>query len=263
MDSSGNKGGVTWNWGYQYAKQYSGGDIIMNNDAGVAASSERMTDGPELGADFDYVRDLTHKSWGQLGIKLAFGYTPIHVRDQDPLAANAEVITDKYPLYGVIPPSAPYTGSFGGPGPVLGTTPASHTVTETPDGAIIYGNHNIDADLFDIRIGPTANIRLYKRLSLQIGGGFALGIVHGYFTYADASAPGGPTTASGSDSRTSLEPGGYAEAGFAYQLCRSWSLYTGAQFEYLENFQQSANGRTAELDLGQTIFYQFGIEWHF
>jgi hypothetical protein len=88
-------------------------------------------------------------------------------------------------------------------------------------------------------------------------------VVHSYFTFADSSAAGGPITASGSSTRTGVVPGAYAEAGLAYRLCRSSSLYTGVQFEYLENFQQSVDGRSAELELGQTIFYEFGLEFHF
>jgi len=262
-DSSGNQGGLTWNWGYQHPSQISGGDVLMHANGGLAGGSERNTDDPNLGLDFNYVRDLAHDSWGQWGIKFGVGYTPVDVRDQNPMSANVETITDKYPLNGVIAPQAPYSGSFGGPGPVLGSEPISRTISEVPNGAIITGNHNLDAALFDLRLGPSFNIPLCKRFSVQAGGGLAVGVVNSHFTFSESSGGAGAVPASGSNTRTGLLPGAYAEAGFAYRICHSTSLFTGVQFEYLGNFQQSADGRSAQLDLGATIFYEFGLQWHF
>jgi len=88
-DSSGNQGGETWNWGYQHASQISGGDVLMHANGGLAGASEQTTDDPNLGLDFNYVRDIGHDSWGQWGIKFAVGYTPVDVRDQNPMSVNA------------------------------------------------------------------------------------------------------------------------------------------------------------------------------
>src|SRR4051812_20668321 len=41
---------------------------------------------------------------------------------------EAELITDSFPLNGVLPPSPPYDGTFGGAGPVISDT-ASRTIT--------------------------------------------------------------------------------------------------------------------------------------
>ena len=259
VDSSGNLGGQTWNWGYQHASQLNGGDVLMHADGGLSGATERDNQNPNLGYDFNYVRDLAHDSWGQWGIKFGFGYTPVNARDQDPLSENAELITDRYTLHGVTAPLAPYSGTFGGPGPVLGSEPISRTTSEIPGGALVVGNRDLDASLFDLRLGPSVNVRLCHRLSLQVSGGLAVGIVDGHFSFADVS----PVYASGSDTRTGVLLGGYAEGGLAYRLTKSISVYTGVQFEYLGNFNQSADGRTAQLDLGQAIFYELGLQLHF
>ena len=261
-DSSGNQGGLTWNWGYQHPSQISGGDVLMHTPAGISAggASQSATDDPNLGFDFNYVRDLGHEDWGQWGIKIGFGYTRINVRDNDPIAANLDTTTDAYPLNGVVPPVAPYSGTFSGPGPLLGATPTQST-SIVPDGAFITGNNNLDAELYDLRLGPAVNIPLSDRFSVQSSGGLALGILDSHFTFSENSIYTGAM--SGSNHRTAFLPGAYAELGFAYQLCHCTSLFTGVQFEYLEDFKQTANGHSAELDLGSTIFYEIGLQFHF
>ena len=261
VDSSGNQGGATWDWGYQHASQVQGGNILMHTPSSVnlGGASEHTTDDPNLGFDFNYVRDLGHEKWGQWGIKIGFGYTHVQIRDNDTMSANLETTTDAYPLDGVTPPVAPYSGTFAGPGPLLGATP-TQTTSLIPGGAIITGNHNIDAALYDLRLGPAVNIPLFNRFSVQAGGGLAVGIMNSHFTFSE-NLPAG--NAAGGNRRITGLPGAYAEVGFAYQLCRSTSLFTGVQYEYLEDFQQNADGRSVKLNLGQTIFYELGLEFQF
>jgi hypothetical protein len=260
-DSSGNQGGVTWNWGYQSASQISGGDVLMHANGGLAGADEHYTGDPSLGLDFSYVRDIGHYKWGQWGIKIAFGYSHISVHDDDAISANLETATDKYALNGVVPPLAPYTGSFNGPGPVLGSEPISRSISSA-GAAIITGDHKVDADLYDLRVGPSVTIPLLKRFSVQGGGGLALGILDSRFSFSEYSTTG-PIAATGSEDTTGLVPGAYAEVGFAYRLCRAASVFTGVQYEYLGDFRQGTGGRSARLEFGQSIFYEVGLQWHF
>ena len=258
VDGSGNQGGLTWNWGYHNASQISGNNLLFHA-SGTEGASGNTTDDPNLGIDFNYTRDLGHYKWGQWGLKAAFGYTHVQVRDQSPLGGNLETITDQYALNGVVPPVAPYAGSSAGPGPVIGSQPTSRSTSVMPDGAVVTGNHDINASLYDLRLGPAFNIPLGKGFSLQAGGGLALGVVSSHFTFNDVT----PVAVAGGNNRTGFVPGAYAELGFAYRISRPVSLFTGAQFQYLESFQQNAGGRSAQLDFGQTVFYELGLEWHF
>jgi hypothetical protein len=261
VDSSGNKGGVTWNWGYQNPSQISGGDVLMHATGAGSGGSDRVTDDPNIGLDFNYVRDFVHAKWGQFGIKAGFGYTPVNIRDKNPIGMSTETITDKYPLNGVTAPLAPYTGSASGPGPVLGSEPISRSISESPAGEA-FGDHDLSASVFDFRLGPSFNFPVAKWLSVQVGGGLAVGVVDGHFTFSEFGAPGAPGV-SGSDTHTGVNPGAYGELGLAFRLCHSASIFTGVQYEYLGDFQQTAAGRTADLDLGATIFYELGFQWHF
>ena len=87
------------------------------------SGSDRKSDDPNYGVDFNYVRDIIHAGWGQLGIKIGFGYTPIDIHDNTPLGATTETITDSYDTGNINVPVAPYTGSFNGPGPVIAGSP--------------------------------------------------------------------------------------------------------------------------------------------
>jgi hypothetical protein len=261
VDRSGNQGGKTWNWSYKNASQVGDDVIDFHDTASVGSGSDRKSDDPNYGVDFNYVRDILHAKWGQLGIKIGFGYTPIDIHDNTPLGANTETITDEYALGGVIPPGAPYTGSFNGPGPVISSQPDARTVSEAA-GGMSLGNRRLDVSLYDFRLGPTVNIPIYKRFSVQAGGGVVMGIADSEFDYVEFGAPGTPSV-TGNSSHTGLNLGAYGELGFAFKLSSSTSLFTGAQYEYLGNFNQSSSGHSAELDLGSTIFYEFGLQWHF
>ena len=259
-DGSGNAGGQTWNWGYQNASQVSG-DTLQMHAASVAGASDSRNDDPNLGCSISFARDLGHQSWGRWGIKAAFGFTEMNFSSNDPLSANAMLITDTYPLNGVKPPAEPYAGSSGGPGPVIGSSPARSI---TPGTATITGNRSLNVNLYDLRLGPAIDLNLFKGLSVELGGGLALGVVDGTFTYNETTTTtSGATFSSGATRGTGFQPGAYAEAGLAYRLCKAASLYGGAQFEYLGEFDQSIGGRKAQLDLNQAVFCVFGLRLHF
>ena len=238
VDSSGNAGNLTWNWGYQHSGQWVG-DTLQMHDTSVSGGS--VNDDPNLGFEVSYVRDLGHESWGRWGIKLAFGYTDMDMRN------SVQLITDTYQLGGVKPPIAPYSGSFSGPGVVIGSSP---TRSIGPGG-----NESLDATLYDFRLGPTVELNITKRLSVELGGGLAVGVVDSTFAINEAT-----TT---STSSTGCQVGAYAEAGLAYRVCHAASIYGGAQFQYLGDFNQSVGGRSAQLDLSHSIFCVLGLEFHF
>jgi len=266
VDSSGNQGGMTWNWGYQNASQVSGnGTLLMHASSTAVVASQYGSDGadPNLGFELNYERDLGHHDWGRWGIKFAFGYTDVDIHDSRTLATSSTLITDAYPLGGITPPLAPYAGTFNGPGPVIGDTP-TRTISVGPGGPVVTGSRRLDAALYDLRLGPFIELPLWGRLTWQVGGGLALGIVDSTFTFADTTTTtAGAVQASGSNSRSSGLVGAYAEAGLVYRVSRPISVFAGAQFQYLGDFAQSAAGRTAQLDLSQSVFFLAGVQWHF
>lgn len=263
LDSSGDQGGQTWNWGYQNASQVPGnGTVLMHSPGGVTGASDRNDD-PRLGFEVNYVRDLAHLGWGRVGVKLAFGYTDLNIHDSQPLNGNASLITDAYSLGSVTPPLAPYSGSFNGPGPVIGDTP-SRTISSVPGGVLITGNRQMDATLYDWRLGPFVELSLSQRLSCQVGGGLAVGLAQSTFSFSDVTTTsGGTVQAAGSTRNTDALVGFYGEAGLAYEVVSAASFFAGAQFQYLGDFNQSVGGRNAQIDLKKSVFFVVGLQWRF
>jgi hypothetical protein len=253
QDSSGSDS-QTWNWGYNSPSTVTSSEGSQTlHLVNSAQGSENATENGNVGYDFNFIRDIGHESWGQWGIKFGLGYTPIDFRDQSAISSSAT--STEYNMGEVIAPNPPYVGTKTGPGPIISLQPEGPSTTTS---ASIVGNHNLDASLFDLRLGPAINVPIAKRFSVQGSGGLAVGVVDSHFTFADSGLH-----VSGGDTRTSALPGVYGEVGFAYRIARPASIYTGAQFEYLGDFHQSAAGRTATLQLGATIFYELGIQFHF
>ena len=158
------------------------------------------------------------------------------------------------------PPIAPYAGSFSGPGVVIGS---SSTRSIVPGTAIITGSRSLDSTLYGFHLGPTVDLDITGRLSAELGGGLAFGVVNSTFAFNETTTTLGATSSSGSTSRTGCQVGAYAEAGLAYRVCRAASLFGGVQFQSLGNFNQSVGGRGAQLDLSQSVFCVLGIELRF
>jgi hypothetical protein len=263
VDSSGDQGGQTWNWGYQNASQVPGNGTLLMHSAGAVAGASDRNDDPRPGFEINYGRDLAHFGWGRAGIKLAFGYTDLNISDTRPLNGNLSLVTDAYSLGGITPPLAPYSGSFGGPGPVIGDTP-TRASTEVPGGAIITGSRQIDGTLYDWHLGPYLELPLVGQLDFQVSGGLAIGLVDSRFSFSDTTTTAaGAVQAAGANHRIDSLVGFYAEAALAYRIMPEGSLFAGGQFQYLGDFTQTAGGRGAQLDLRQSIFFIVGVQWHF
>lgn len=262
VDSSGNQGGLTWNWGYKNPSQIQGDNLLLHSFAVDGVTSTRRDD-PSLGFQFSYARDFDHESWGAWGVKFAFGYTPLSLVQRQPVTGDATQITDAYALGGIQAPLAPYSGSLNGPGAVIGSTPTRSTAL-VAGGATISGSRRIDADVYDFHLGPNIAFNLTHRLSLELSGGLALGVVDSAFTYSDVTTTGsGSVSSAGSGHDTGALIGVYGEGELAYRFWRSASVFVGAEFQYLGNYQQNAGVRSVQLDLSQTIFGLAGLRWSF
>lgn len=263
VDSSGDRGGVTWNWGYQNAAQVTGNDTLAMHATSSAGAALEAKDDPRLGFQINYARDLAHFGSGRWGLKLSVGYTDLKIRDTQPLLGPVTLTTDTYALGGITPPQAPYSGSFNGPGPVISDSP-SRTVTTLAAAAAISGSRQLDIWLYDLRFGPCLELPLVKNLSFQIGGGVAAGLVDSTFSFEDTTTTSsGRRQTYGSGDKSEVLAGFYGEAGLGYQFVPHASLFAGGQFEYLGQFSQNVSGREAELNLRKSVYLVFGVQWHF
>jgi len=259
VDSSGNAGGRTWNWGYQNASQVVGDTLQFH--AIQSSGSASTTGNPQFGGELVFQRvigRLPFVSAGSWGLEAGFGLTDINL--QDNRGGPGGVTTDTYALNGVLPPSAGYNGSFAGPGALLGDTP-----TRTLGSAILTSNQKLSGQLFSIRLGPFVEWNFTHQLSLAAGAGLTLAPGTIDYDFSETGTlPGGSTYAArGHSSKTELLYGPYVGAMLRYDFSKNWGIFVGAQFQSLNDMVESVGTHTARLDQSATVYGTLGISWRF
>ena len=173
LDATGNAGGNTWNWGYDDAAQFNpagGGSVSMATSSvlrhGEAKGSDDFAPGIEAFAFYD-LGELPGLNLGagpaRWGLKATLHYADISIDDSGPVFAGVSRVTDTFSLNGVVPPLAPYTGSFNGPGPLLSDNPTRVT-RGAPNGASVAGNREVGVDLFGLTVGPRSRTAGHQSL---------------------------------------------------------------------------------------------------
>lgn len=262
MDNTGNVGGQTTFWGYNNASQIQAGSLVLSSTANAVGLSSNDNDAGQTHG-FDLAYDYQLQGWdsGGWGITAGFGWMPVNIKDNKPVAGSLTTAT--IPLGGIIPPVAPYTGSVTGPGALLSTT--SGTVT-TPFGTMIGGGRELDASIFAFRLGPYLDYSLSDSVQLTLGGGLSLALVDSEFSFTEIKTTTSgvtPTTTTGRDRSSDLLTGGYLTAQVAWWLTDNVNVFGGVTYQNVGSFHQQAAGRGARLNLGSTVFLNAGLGFSF
>lgn len=264
VDSSGNAGGTTWNWGYQNASQVVGDTMQFHArlpQTGFGASSQGSNDDPQYGLELTYQRVIGNfMSSGHWGLEAAFGYTDLDLHGQRSGVASSTLTTDSFPLNGVLPPGAGYSGTFVGPGALLGDFPTRSVAHGT-----ISSSEKLSGQIYGFRFGPFAEWNLTPQLSLAASVGLTIAPTSIDYDFSEATqiAGGGTSVASGHSSKSDVLYGPYVSAMLRYDFNRSCGVYVGAQFQNLNTVQVSSGTRTARLDPSATIYATIGATWKF
>lgn len=259
VDGSGNFGGLTGYWGYDNPSQVVGDSMQFHSvQAGGSSSSD---DDPHYGFEIVYQRvlgDLTTESPGIWGFQAGFSYTDLDLRGRSP--GSAPVTIDNYPLNGVLPPLAGYSGTFAGPGALLGDTPV-----RTLGSASLFSDQKLSGDLFAFRLGPFVEWNLTPKLSLSASAGLTVAPTKLDYDFSETAtlASGVSYSNSGHSSSSEVLFGGYVDARLRYDYSENWGVYVGAQFQSLESMRQSVGDRSARFDPGSTFALSTGITWRF
>jgi hypothetical protein len=274
LDSSGNAGNMTWNWGYSSSQSVQGGNLVLQSDSTPAtASSGRYQDFPESGMEINYSRELTRGKHWRFGLEAALGYTAVSIKDNQTLTYTTTRLNDTYTLNGVVPPEPPYAGSFEGPGPLIPSSPSAgeRSTTVLPGAATIFGERKVDSDLFTLRLGPYVEIPLYKKLSLNLGGGLTLAVADTKFSFNEIVTISDPlydinlTSAprSGSGSQTDFLVGGYAGGSVSYAFSEKVRVFIGAIFQAAGQAVNDQNGKQSVLNLDKALMFSIGANYAF
>jgi hypothetical protein len=269
-DISGNAGGQTWNWGYNNASQVNAGNntVDMHNysNKNLPGTSNPDNDGPASGFEITYDRQLGIKEdWHNMayGVEFAANYTPISFNVNATYSGQVNKNTDTYSYTpGTTPPSAPYQGSYQGPGFVLNVPPSSST---SPTDATMTEHQSFSANLWGFRLGPYVELPITQKLTLHTSTGFALGLLDANASWNETIViPNEATyTRHGGGSDFTALYGFYVGADAIYQVTKHWGLDAGVQFQNLGTYNHNFGGESAHLDLRQSIFVQAGISYNF
>jgi hypothetical protein len=176
-DASGNAGGQTWYWGYDRQEQIVNNTIEFNRSSvGVNGADSELGSGsePAYGAELAFSRQLGMGREVHYGFEAAVNYLNLNLNGSVSATGDLRQVTDAYAFTpGTTPPMAPYRGSFGGPGFLIGTTPSSSVVVVAQGGAQITGSRKLSADVYGMRVGPYVEFPVFDALQLRLSGGFA------------------------------------------------------------------------------------------
>lgn len=273
LDSSGNTGGLTWNWSYDDNAQYNPlgtGSInysITNNFANARAEEDGAAKpGVELFAYYD-MGSAGFKGLGNRqatwGFRAGLQYSRIALVNSDLLNTGLTTTTDSFDLGGTIPPLAPYTGSFGGPGPLLGDNPTRSTFVG--GNGLVSGSRQLDVDLTLLNLGSFLEIPVTEKLNLLVEAGVTLGLVSGSYDFQSATTvPGlGTQNSNGSNSSTDFLPGVYFGLGVTYRINDDWSILGSGRYQYLQSYDLRANSSQASLSFDSAFLLSLGGVYSF
>jgi len=259
---------ATQNWGYQNNSQYNAsgnGSIAMHSSSSAGGNSGSQSQDLAPGFEISLGRDLVQRDHWTLGVEGAFNFSSVDIRDGRTVAGRTTRLTDTYDLGGITPALAPYDGSFGDPGALLGDAPTRSTEQLTLP---VTGSRQVEASIFGFRFGPYLELPITKKFSALFNAGLAVAIVDGKYSFNEsiATPDRGNFAAVGVHDETQVLLGGYAGLNLAYAFTENWSLIAGAQWQDVGKYSNTPNvngAGSATLDLRDSIFVNVGVAWQF
>lgn len=281
IDISGNAGATTWFWGYNDNAQFTpadgtlappntGASSLAFHSAGSLAdgatrgSRDTMIPGFELAYEEVLGRwHISEKRRANLGILVTFGWMRLGQNDSAALAGPVTVTTDKYLTGGVLPPLAPYAGSFGAAGPLLPDAPAERAAGVFAGTGSV--NNKLEGSLYGFNVGPFIELPLHDRVSLSLGGGLGFVYADTTYTFRETVIVPGVVTAnrSGRIGRDEWLFSGIARANLYVALNEAWSWEIGLAYQYAQSYRSSVAGKTAHLQLDGIMTINTGLNYAF
>lgn len=265
----------TWNWGYQDASQVQGTTIAYERfdsrpRVGALESGTQSSFGGELRAGFEAFRFEVFDRDVRFGLEAGYSYSSLSASASGSVTGNASYTRGVYSLVGpggtpIIPPTAPYAGTFGGPGPVIPLAPVSmNTLTGAGTSTAQFG---LDADIHTFKLGPYFEMPLSRRWVVGLSFGYCTVLPDSEFTidemtsYPGTAIPG--LTVKKTIRRSDWQPGGYAELRVNFEINRRVGVYVAGEFQYNEDLEFGGEGRTARVDLGGIYGASAGVRLSF
>ncbi len=273
---SGTNAPYTWNWGYNDASQLQGSSLVLERfDArprvGALDGGSDAVMGGELRAGFEAIRF----EW--LGREFRFGFEGGYSMGMLSASASgraggpASFTRGTYSLVGpgggaIIPPAAPYSGSFNGPGPLIPLQPLSLESQSSPN-ATSETHLGLDATLHTFRVGPYLELPLGRKWVAGFGFGYNTVLPDAELRIRETTTyPGttlGPTETDKTVRRSDWRPGGYAELRMQYEFNRRLAAFAAGEFQVNQDLVLGTEGRQARIRMGTVYGGSIGVRLAF
>lgn len=270
VDASGNAGGLTSNWGHRFDTQYDpsgGGSLDFNLSEGLATGAESFSSESDLGIELSFERDMGFlgrigwlKPGSRWGFRGSFNYFQVDDSSSNRLFSDLSRTTDSFALNGVIPPLAPFNGSFSGPNALLGDSPLrSDTIVN--QGLLVDGSRSLNVDFFTLGLSVYLDHEVAHRFMIGAEAGVLVGLASGDYRFSSLTTlPGiGTDTRSGSNSDTDFLYGAFVGLRASYLLNDDWFLQGGVRYQAISDFEIEAAGTKAELDFDAPVQFTLGF----
>jgi len=263
------KYGLTYFWGFDHASQVMlESDTLALHSSSVRPATLKDADGdPQHGFQVTFNREICRDAddrW-RWGFEAAFGWNDVQIDDHRPVHTGTRLITDSYNLGGVVPEGSSYHGSYSGPGPLIDDAPSHRDIVSTPNGGLVTGQRQFDADLYVFHVGPYFEFPIVEKLRGVLSGGFALGVMDGRLRINERAtiSGGAPMALRGANENTDVLYGGYVSATLHYALTEQWDVFAGGQLQSLTDYSVEAAGHKATIDQTLTPYILAGISFSF
>lgn len=275
-------------WSYESADQITAdGRVAMSNYSAVSDGGTAMEDtGPSGGVEFALTR-----SFGNVAKRTVWGVTAgvalnnINNKTSGSVLSSLKVATDFYSLNGQTAPEAPFSGPTAddyvtSEGDTItdgmettvpiGAVPVESTNDTIVGGATVNGNWQIKGAYMMVRFGPSVRAQITSRLGVSA----SIGVAGAYAgsTYTAFESLTLPTEdAEVISTNDSLEQnktakflsGYYADFNLEWAATERTGLFGGITAQQLGDYDQTLNGRTAHIDLGNSVGIRGGVSIRF
>ena len=251
-----------------------GGTLSLHSIAISGGEFSRDRDADLLpGIELFYRYEMLQKRKWSLDWELGAALQRFEWQITSPINADADVITDAFPLGGVIlrPTSAGQEGVFDdatGRRPVIGSVP-QRSVTKFP--GVIVGNHQLNMEALFIRLGPVLSWEPSRRWHFDCLGGLSLAMARTEYSYVnravnEISVDGIPLPVArqtGNVNDSSVHPGFYSALRANYRLTERWSAQAEVRHIWQESIRLAAPLGSAEVNLSDSLAIVLGISRRF
>lgn len=275
--------GQTRVWSFLKDSQVLPGNRIgMSTYSATSEGASRTKDqGPTAGVEFQLARTLGNLSRRvQWSLVAGVALSDINHKVGGTVASTLNIHTDVYQVNGFVP-SAPYVGptftdlvATNGitytegleTTPPLSALPVSSSDTSIAGGASVLGNWQVKGAYFLMRLGPSIRTQLTERIGLSasvgVAGAFA-GSRYSVVETLELPDVSDPITTVEEDTESKLLSGLYADVNVDLMINERTGLYGGVSVQQFGDYDQAVGGRTARIDLGNSVGIRGGISIKF